>query len=61
MVHLSTAEDGFDNMHVEQVQLAPLFLLGGGRPAAAQSNPLTGGAEDFVAAWDRVVSMVKSK
>ena len=43
MVHLSTAVDGFDNMHVEQVQLAPTFLLGGCLPAAAQSNPLTGG------------------
>ena len=51
MVHLSMAVDGFDNMHVEQVQLAPTFLLGGCLPAAAQSNPLTGGTEDFVAAW----------
>ena len=50
-VHLSTAVDGFDNMHMEQVQFAPTFLLGGCLPAAAQSNPLTGGAEDFVAAW----------
>lgn len=37
-VHFSVAEAGFDNMHVEQVQLSP--MLGGRMPAVDQSKVL---------------------
>ena len=43
-VHLSTAVAGFDNIHVEQVQLLPVFVLVGFAPAADQSKGFAGGA-----------------
>lgn len=41
IVHISVAEAGFDNMHVEQVQL-PLVALGSLIAAADQSKATTG-------------------
>lgn len=41
-MHFSVADAGFDSMHVEQVQDAPLGADGAFIPAAVQSNPFAG-------------------
>jgi hypothetical protein len=46
IVHFSTALPGFDNIHVEHVQLElPLVLPGAFIPAAAQLKAFTGAAD----------------